>query len=81
MTQEQIQEQIAKFEKGLTNPNIPESAKETIKKKIEDLKSQIQKVEEVIEKKEEKISFDLRPLVNILIQYTFYQRLPTYEIL
>ena len=55
MTQEQIQEQIAKFEKGLTNPNIPESAKETIKKKIEDLKSQIQKVEEVIEKKEEKI--------------------------
>ena len=55
MTQEQIQEQIAKFEKGLTNPYIPESAKETIKKKIEDLKSQIQKVEEVIEKKEEKI--------------------------
>ena len=32
-------------------------------------------------KKEEKISFDLRPLVNTLIQHTFYQRLPTYEIL
>ena len=55
MTNEQILEQVAKFEKGLSNPNIPESAKDTIKKKIEDLKGQLVKAEEKVEKKEEKI--------------------------
>lgn len=61
MTNEQIMEQVAKLEKGLNNPNIPDSAKETMKKKISELKSQIievEKKEEQIEKKEEKAHED-----------------------
>jgi len=55
MTNEQIIELVAKFEKGLNNPSIPESAKETMRKKIQDLKGELAKAEEKVEKKEEKI--------------------------
>lgn len=55
MTNEQILQEVARLEKGLTNPNIPDSAKEKLKGKIETLKSQLQKVEEKTEKKEEKV--------------------------
>lgn len=58
MTNEQILEQVAKFERGLSNPSIPDGAKETIKKKIQELKGQLVKAEEKVEKKEEKIEKD-----------------------
>jgi hypothetical protein len=55
MTNEEILAQVAKYEKGLNNPSIPDGAKATIRKNIENLKSQLTKVEAAIEKKEEKL--------------------------
>jgi len=55
MTNEQILQDVARLEKGLTNPNIPDTAKDKLRVKIENLKSQLQKVEEKMEKKEEKV--------------------------
>lgn len=55
MTNEQILQDVAKLERGLSNPNIPDSAKEKLKAKIETLKSQLKKVEEKVEKKEDKM--------------------------
>jgi chemotaxis protein histidine kinase CheA len=55
MTNAEILEQVAKLEKGLSNPNIPESAKATLKKKIEGLKSELKEAEAKVEKKEEKL--------------------------
>ncbi len=54
MTNEEIIGQIAKFEKGLNNKALPESAKKTLAKKIEELKAQLQKEEKTSSKKEEK---------------------------
>jgi chemotaxis protein histidine kinase CheA len=55
MTNAEILEQVSKLEKGLSNPNIPESAKATLKKKIEGLKSELKEAEAKVEKKEEKL--------------------------
>ena len=55
MTNEEILEQVAKLEKGLSNPNVPESAKAPLKKKIELLKSQLKEAETKVEKREEKL--------------------------
>ena len=55
MTKEQILEQVSKYEKGLSNPSVPESAKNTIKGKIEQLKADLAKMEKNVEVKEEKM--------------------------
>jgi chromosome segregation ATPase len=41
--QDELESTIAKLEKGLNNPNIPSSAKETIKKKIAAAKEELSK--------------------------------------
>jgi len=66
MNNQEILDQIAKFEKGLSNPNIPESTKSTIKSKIEGLKSQLEKVEEKVEKKEEKLEAEEKKIQSEL---------------
>jgi hypothetical protein len=66
MSNQEILDQIAKFEKGLSNPNIPESTKSTIKSKIEGLKSQLEKVEEKVEKKEEKLEAEEKKIQSEL---------------
>jgi hypothetical protein len=55
MTKEQILEQVSKYEKGLSNPNIPDSSKNLIKGKIEQLKADLAKMEKNVEVKEEKM--------------------------
>lgn len=52
--QEDVAEQIAKLEKNLNNPNLPESVKETMRKKIADAKQKLaeQKAEIKEDKKE-----------------------------
>ena len=55
MTNQEILDKIATLEKGISNPSVPESAKATLKTKIEALKAQIEKVEEKLEQKEEKL--------------------------
>jgi hypothetical protein len=55
MTKEQILEQVSKYEKGLSNPSVPDSAKNTIKGKIEQLKADLAKMEKNVEVKEEKM--------------------------
>jgi hypothetical protein len=66
MTNQEILDQIAKFEKGLSNPSIPESAKGTIKSKIEALKAQLEKTEEKVEKKEEKLQAEEKKIQSEL---------------
>ena len=66
MSNQEILDQIAKFEKGLSNPNIPESTKNTIKSKIEGLKAQLEKVEEKVEKKEEKLEAEEKKIQSEL---------------
>lgn len=55
MTNEQILSQIEKLEKGLSNSQVPESAKPQLRAKIEALKSQLKQAEEKSEEKIEKI--------------------------
>ena len=66
MSNQEILDQIAKFEKGLSNPNIPESTKNTIKSKIEGLKGQLEKVEEKVEKKEQKLEAEEKKIQSEL---------------
>ena len=66
MSNQEILDQIAKFEKGLSNPNIPESTKNTIKSKIEGLKAQLEKVEEKVEKKEQKLEAEEKKIQSEL---------------
>ena len=66
MSNQEILDQIAKFEKGLSNPNIPESTKNTIKSKIDGLKAQLEKVEEKVEKKEEKLQAEEKKIQSEL---------------
>lgn len=73
MTNEQILQQIATLEKGLTNPSVPEASKAKMKERVESLKSQLQeaekkaeKVEEKIEKEEKKIQSDLEKTIETL---------------
>lgn len=66
MSNQEILDQIAKFEKGLSNPNIPESTKNTIKSKIDGLKAQLEKVEEKVEKKEEKLEAEEKKIQSEL---------------
>jgi len=66
MTNEEILEQVAKLEKGLSNPNVPESAKATLKKKIEGLKSQLKEAEAKVEKKEQKLEKEEKKVQNEL---------------
>lgn len=55
MTNQEILDQVAKLEKGLNNPQVPESAKAAIKGKIQTLKSQLKSAEEASDKKVDKI--------------------------
>jgi len=66
MSNQEILDQIAKFEKGLSNPNIPESTKNAIKSKIEGLKGQLEKVEEKVEKKEQKLEAEEKKIQSEL---------------
>jgi hypothetical protein len=66
MSNQEILDQIAKFEKGLSNPNIPESTKNTIKTKIDGLKAQLEKVEEKVENKEEKLQAEEKKIQSEL---------------
>lgn len=58
MTNEEILSQVAKLEKGLSNPQVPAGAKKALQGKIDTLKSQLKAAEEKVEAKVEKIEED-----------------------
>lgn len=71
--QQDILDNIAKLRKGLSNPNIPESAKQKLLAKISEMEVQlaaaqkeVEKKEEKIEKQEEKAQEDLQATVDKL---------------
>jgi hypothetical protein len=73
MTNEQILQQIATLEKGLTNPSVPEASKAKMRDRVDSLKSQLEeagkkaeKVEEKIEKEEKKIQSDVEKTIETL---------------
>lgn len=73
MTNEQILQQIATLEKGITNPSVPESAKQKMKERVASLRTQLteaekkaEKVEEKLEKEEKKIQSDLEKTIETL---------------
>ena len=55
MTTNELVQQIEKIEKNLNNPNLPDSAKEKLKERVEKLKADLKEAEKDIEKKEEKL--------------------------
>jgi hypothetical protein len=68
MTNQEILDQIAKMEKGLSNPSLPESAKNVFKGKIANLKAELEKTEAKVEKKEEKLQSEEKKIQSDLEQ-------------
>jgi len=69
MTNEEIIAKVAQYEKGLNNPNVPESAKKTMITKIAELKSQLaetEKKEVKVQKEEVEAQEDLSAVITKL---------------
>ena len=66
MTHQEIVDKIAKIEKGLSNPIIPEATKAKLKAEADKLKEEMAKAEEKVEKKEEKLEAEEKKIQSEL---------------